>query len=395
MDVIEIFHASVALITGLMVGSFLNVVIWRLPRGENLAKPRSACPGCGKLIVWYDNIPVLSWLALGAKCRGCKTPIAMRYPLVELLTGVLFLLAWQAHGAHLGTAITVALFLAALVAISFIDLDHRIIPDAISKPGIVLFVLAAPLSLLHATGELAWTRDWFPGAKPALNALVDAGLGAVLGAAVILLIRAIGTWILKKEAMGLGDVKLLAFIGAVVGPLLSLYGLVIGCFGGAIIGGILFLIGKHRPMPCAMDVQGLGAEGRDLRAHFTRTKVRDGDDADFEVQGAPEATVGTPVRVNLTLPATRILEDENAELALKGHIAAVEGSGDERQWLLKITEHTDLDAERVGMYARSYRYIPFGPFLALGGALCALYPQHVHWFMTEGYPAFARTLFGN
>ena len=389
----ETFHATVAFVTGLMVGSFLNVVIWRLPRGENLAKPRSACPGCGKLIAWYDNIPVLSWLLLGAKCRGCKTGIAMRYPLVELLTGGLFLLAWLEYSHHPMTALIVAIYLAALVAISFIDLDHRIIPDAISKPGMLLFVAVAPFSLLHATQDLAWTRAWIPGGKDALNALLDAGIGVAVGAGVVLFIRALGSWILKKEAMGLGDVKLLGMIGAVVGPVQALFALVVGCFGGAFIGGFLFVVGKIRPMPCRMVVRGKGAEGKALEATFDKTKVRDGEEADFEVRGAPEVAEGTEVRVDLTLPATRILEDEDATMALEGHIAKVTGGGDERVWLIKITKHTDLDAERVGMFAQSYRYIPFGPFLALGGVLCALYPQHVHWFMTKGYPALARSLF--
>lgn len=389
----ETFHATVAFITGLMVGSFLNVVIYRLPLGRNLAKPRSACPGCGKLIAWYDNIPVLSWVLLRARCRHCKTGIAVRYPFVELLTGGLFLLAWLELGSHVPTAVTVSVFLAALVAISWIDLDHRIIPDAISKPGMVLFVAAAPFSLLHETDALPWTPSWIPGGKAALNALLDAGVGALVGALVILAIRAIGSWILKKEAMGLGDVKLLGLIGAVVGPLQALYALVVGCFGGAIIGGVLFAVGKRRPMPCHMVVRGRGPEGAELEAVFDRTKVQDGEAADFEVRGAPPVEVGAPVRVELTLPATRILEDENARLELEGHVARVEGDGDGRTWYLKITKHTDLDAERVGMFARSYRYIPFGPFLALGGALCALYAPHVHWFMTEGYPAFARALF--
>ncbi len=390
----ETFHATVAFVTGLMVGSFLNVVVWRLPRGENLAKPRSACPGCGTMIAWYDNIPVLSWLLLGARCRQCKTGIAIRYPLVELLTGALFLLAWLEYSDHVPSAILVALYLAALVAISFIDLDHRIIPDAISKPGMLLFLFAAPLSLLHDTATLAWTRPWVSGAKPALNALLDAGLGIAVGAGVILFIRTVGSWILKKEAMGLGDVKLLGMIGAVVGPLQALYALVVGCFGGAIIGGALFLVGRARPMPCRMVVRGKGAGHEVPEATFERLKVRFPDnEARFEVRGAPEAAEGAEVRVDLTLPATRILEDEDATLALEGRIVGVSGQGDARTWVLAITKHTELDAERVSMYANSYRYIPFGPFLALGGALCALYPQHVHWFMTEGYPSLARALF--
>jgi len=249
----EAFHASVAFLFGLVVGSFLNVVIWRLPRGENLSRPRSACPGCGTPIAWFDNIPVLSWILLGAKCRGCKTSIRWRYPGVELLTGVLFFLAWQSLGDDLSTAIIVALFLAALVAISFIDLDHRIIPDAISKPGMVLFLAVAPFNGLHAAA------NWIDGGKPALNALLNAGAGIAVGVGTILLIRSVGSWILKKEAMGLGDVKLLGLIGAVVGPLPCLYALALACLGGAIIGGVMFAIGRGRPMPCLVDIAGMGA----------------------------------------------------------------------------------------------------------------------------------------
>jgi leader peptidase (prepilin peptidase)/N-methyltransferase len=373
----EAFHATVACLFGLVVGSFLNVVIWRLPRGENLSRPRSACPGCGKLIVWYDNIPVLSWILLGARCRGCKSPIRWRYPAVEALTGALFLLAWQSHGADVATAVIVSLFLAALVAISFIDLDHRIIPDAISKPGMLIFLALAPFNGLHEGAE------WINGGKPALNALINAGAGIAVGMGTILLIRAVGSWLLKKEAMGLGDVKLLGLIGAVVGPLPCLYALALACLGGALIGGVMFVIGRRRPMPCGVDVAGTG-EHRDLHATFVRMRV---GETGLELRAAPPAEVKTPVRVALVLPATRILEDDDAHLALEGHIAAVEGDGDERMWILEITKHTDEDADRVGLFSMSYKYIPFGPFLAFGGALCAVYGREVHWLLSEGYPS--------
>lgn len=377
----EAFHATVALLFGLVVGSFLNVVIWRLPRGENLSRPRSACPGCGKLIAWYDNIPVLSWIVLGAKCRGCKTPIRWRYPGVELLTGILFFLAWRSLGPDLASVGIVALFLAALVAISFIDLDHRIIPDAISKPGMIVFLLAAPFSALHASAV------WVDGAKPAFNALLNAGIGIAVGMLTILLIRGVGSWILKKEAMGLGDVKLLGLIGAVVGPLPCLYALALACLGGALIGGVMFAIGRRRPMPCVVDVAGMGASS-DLSAHFERMRV---GETGFELRGAPPAEEGTPVRVALILPATRVLEDDDARLSLEGHIASVTGEGEDRMWVLEITKHTDEDAERVGLFSMSYKYIPFGPFLAFGGALCALYGPQVHWLLSDGYPSLFRS----
>ncbi len=388
----EHFPDVVAFLFGLVIGSFLNVVIWRLPRGENLSRPRSRCPGCGRMIAWFDNIPVLSWLILRAKCRSCKAPIAARYPLVELLTGVLFLLAWRAHGAptawehqglgevpHLPTAILASLFVAALVAISFIDIDHRIIPDRISKPGMALAIALAPLNTMLS-------HDLVGGAKPALNAWLEAGLGCAAGAGVILLIRVIGSWILKKEAMGLGDVKLLGFIGAMVGWLPALYALALACLGGAIIGGVMFAIGKRRPMPCSVGVVA-GA----VKAEFRRARVHR---ARVEVRGGPELAVGTEVALRMVLPAARILEDEDAELHLRARVNEVVGSGEARLWRLEVLEPTEEQVERLDFFSQSYRYIPFGPFLALGGVLCVIFGHGVHWFITTGYPGFVRGLAG-
>ena len=380
----EMFHTVVSFLTGLIVGSFLNVVIWRLPRGENLSRPRSHCPGCGGLVLWFDNVPVLSWLLLRARCRHCQTRIAGRYPFVELLTGVLFLLAWKSAGGDVGTAVTLAVFLAALVAITFIDIDHRIIPDAISKPGMIVFVVAAGLNQLHRVGPGA--SEWVGGAKPLFNQLLNAGIGCLVGAGVIWLIRLLGSWILKKEAMGLGDVKLLGLIGAVVGPLYCLYALALACMAGALIGGVMFAVGKRRPMPCRLRIHGKGVE-----ANFDRVRVRAGR---LEVRGAPEAEAGLRVRLDLVLPASRILEDDDARLDLKGRLAQVQGEGAARTWSLEVDAPREEDAERLAFFAQSYRYIPFGPFLALGGAVTALYGTHVHWFMTEGYPRFARSLMG-
>ncbi len=390
----DLFHSVVAFLFGLVVGSFLNVVIWRLPRGENLSKPRSACPGCGSPIRWHDNIPVLSWLMLAAKCRTCKTAISARYPFVELLTGVFCLLAWQAHGApdawaslysaphghvpDVVTAVLVALFVAALVAISFIDIDYRIIPDKISKPGMVFFIALAPLNLIlpHTLG----------GVKPALSAWMEAGLGCLVGAGVILLIRTIGSWILKKEAMGLGDVKLLGFIGAMVGWLYALYALALACLGGALIGGVMFAVGKRRPMPCTLKVTGGGET-----SEFDRARIRD---ARIEARGGHEMEAGADLAIEMVLPAARILEEEDAHLTLKGRLDTTHGSGEARLWRIEVLEPDEDSFERLDFFSQSYRYIPFGPFLALGGLLTVLFGGWVHWFITEWYPHMARGLFG-
>ncbi len=167
------FFVVVAGLVGASIGSFLNVVIWRLPRKENLSHPGSHCPRCNRPIRWFDNLPVVSWLLLRARCRACLAPIAWRYPFVELLTATLFVLAALRFPNPLD-ATAIALLLAALVAITFIDIDHRIIPDAITKPGMALALILAVVTTLHP-------GDWIYGLKPGLNKLLHSGSGILAG----------------------------------------------------------------------------------------------------------------------------------------------------------------------------------------------------------------------
>jgi len=379
----ETFHAGVAFLAGLVIGSFLNVVIWRLPRGESLNKPRSRCPGCGKQIVWYDNIPVLSWLLLRAKCRGCGTAISSRYPFVELLTGVLFLLTWAAYTPDYATCATVAIYLAALVAVSFIDLDWQIIPDRITKPGMLFFFVFAPLSALHATGFAA-------GVKPALSAWLHAGAGIAAGTGIVLAIRVVFTPIFKKEAMGLGDLKLLGLIGAVVGPLQVLYTLALASLSGAVVGGLSTLVGRLRPLPCELEVTG--PDG--LEAKFQGVRFGGKGGVHLVVAGAPAAEVGSDLTLSLALSYQRILEDDDALLALKGRLARVEPARHGQKWFIETLEVSELDNRRLWIFKKSYTHIKFGPFLALGGAITALYGTQVHWFLTVGWPELVRSLWG-
>lgn len=370
----ETYASVMAVLVGLTVGSFLNVVIWRLPRGGLFEKRRSHCPRCDAAIAWRDNLPLVSWLRLGGRCRACRAPISVRYPLVEALTGALFLLAHLARRPDLPGSALLAAFLAALVAISFIDLDHRIIPDRITKPGILLAVALAPWSGLHPP-------DWIAGTKPALSALLHAGAGAAVGAGVVLAIRAVGSWILKKEAMGLGDVKLLGLIGGVVGPLQVLYALSLGCLAGALIGGLMFAWGRRRPMGCVVTVRGPGGEAR-----FARARVVDGC---LLLAGPADLEVGHEVRLGLVLPAAKILEEQDAHMDLRGRVVQAQPA----RWQIEVLDATPDDRARLEAFAWSYRYIPFGPFLALGGALTALYGTHVQRFIAEDYPRLARSLF--
>ena len=376
------FSATVATLAGLMIGSFLNVVIWRLPRGENLSRPGSHCPGCNKPIRWFDNLPVLSWLLLRGRCRRCKTGIAIRYPMVELLTGALFFLAWHQHGAHIATAAAVGIVLAALVSITFIDLDHKIIPDKITKPGMVLGVASAPFLRLY---DERVSSPFFDAAPHAVNALAWAFFGLLVGGGIVWGIRILGSWILKKEAMGFGDVKLLAFVGAFVGAVDSLFTLVLGCMAGALLGGIAFFIGRRRPMGCEVELtQG------EVKATFDRARVVGNE---LWVGAAEGFQVDRPIQVRMNLPAKRILEEYDAEVAFRGRVGVIDAKG------IGIELETGgkgkkaaLAEERLAFFSLSYKYIPFGPFLSLGAAAMLLFGDAIRWFFLEGYPGYVRGL---
>jgi leader peptidase (prepilin peptidase)/N-methyltransferase len=211
---------------GLVVGSFLNVVVARLPEHESLWSPRSACRGCGAMIAWHDNIPVLSFLALRGRCRACGISISWRYPVIEGLTASLFVLAYTGVGLTLAL-IPALLLLSALVAVTFIDLEHQIIPDVITLPGIVTGVLAN-----LATGNVSWLDS-------VIGALVAGGLFFVI-------ILASG------GGMGGGDMKLAAMLGAFLGWQLTLVALFLAVVAG---GGVAVAIlaagrkGRKDPMP--------------------------------------------------------------------------------------------------------------------------------------------------
>lgn len=217
------FLAFVAFTFGACIGSFLNVCIWRLPREESVVSPGSHCPKCNTPIAWYDNIPLASWLALGAKCRACRAPISPRYVLVEALVGVLFAwVAWR-HGWDVRTPVY-CLAMTGLVLATFIDLDEMYIPDRVSLGGIALGLVLGPLlpSLHDAT--TAW------------GGLRAAGIGALAGAGSLGAIAWIGTKLFGKEAMGMGDVKLMGAIGAFLGWTGVAFTFFVSAFSGAAVG---------------------------------------------------------------------------------------------------------------------------------------------------------------
>ena len=186
------------------VGSFLNVCIWRLPREESIVWPGSHCVRCGRAIAWYDNIPIVSFAALGGRCRHCRGAIAWRYPLVELLAVVIALGFYATFGLTWPWVFYTALGLALIVA-TFVDVSHRIIPDEITLPGIVIGLIASALvPSLHQAAS-PWLGLW------------RGVLGVLVGGGSLYLTGLLGDWLFKKESMGGGDVKLLAMAGALLG----------------------------------------------------------------------------------------------------------------------------------------------------------------------------------
>lgn len=203
-------------IIGAILGSFLNVVIYRVPRRESIVRPGSACPACGTPLLARDNIPILSFLILRGRCRGCSARISPRYPIVETVAGVLPVLMFARFGA--GAEFYVYWCLSyVLLVLSFIDLDLRILPDRVTLPGIVIGLIVAPL--LHLT----------PGFWSSL-------IGAVVGGGALYLVGMLGELMLKKESMGGGDVKLAAMLGAFMGWQMIVLALFVAFFTGAVVG---------------------------------------------------------------------------------------------------------------------------------------------------------------
>jgi len=231
--------ASAIFVLGLAFGSFLNVCVYRLPRELSVVRPRSTCPGCQQLIRSYDNIPVLSWLILRGRCRNCKTKISPRYLFVELLTGAIFLACYAHFGASLATLKYCALgFL--LLGLIFTDAETQLLPDKMTLPGLALglvFSLVIPVNdlasqLLPGLVSLPVSSDvsWH------LLSLVDAVLGAIVGASFIYGAGAIYLRARGVEGMGFGDVKLMAMVGAFLGAKLTIFTLFSASIAGSLFG---------------------------------------------------------------------------------------------------------------------------------------------------------------
>jgi len=237
--------AIIVFLFGLIIGSFLNVCILRIPGGKSIVLPASACPKCGAPIRPYDNIPVVSWLLLCGKCRACKTPISPMYPVVELLTGLLFLACFCAFGLA-PEALKWAAFAAIIIVLVFTDLRERILPDVVNFTGFGIG-LAFSLATKPIDGTALWIANHmfdFPPPAPVLS-FVDAILGAALGSGLLWIVSEGYFRLRGREGMGLGDVKMMLMAGAFLGVKRVL----LTIFAGAVLGsvlGILFILVRRK-----------------------------------------------------------------------------------------------------------------------------------------------------
>jgi leader peptidase (prepilin peptidase)/N-methyltransferase len=259
----ELLHVAVAawvLAVGGAIGSFLNVVIARVPEGASVASPGSRCPRCGTPIRWYDNVPVLSWILLRARCRACGGRISPRYPLVEALVAAAALAAYLRHGLS-AAALAELVFVAFLVALAFIDLDTWLLPHALTWPLIALGLAASAAGLSGAS-------------------LRGAAIGAVVGFGAFAAVSLGARWALKKDALGFGDVWLLAGLGAWLGVAALLPVVLLASVQGSLVGIALVLAGRAQ----------LGLRAREP----DRPSVPEPAPAPAPEPGSPPAPEGSP-----------------------------------------------------------------------------------------------------
>ena len=214
------FTTVAAGVAGAAIGSFLNVCIHRLPLGQSIVWPRSACPKCGHVLAWYDNLPIAGYLSLGGRCRYCRAPISVRYPVIELLTALTFALCWWRFGPSL-SFVSMALFLSSLIVLFAIDLEHHLLPNAITLPGIVVGFL---FSLFGPPGWLASLT------------------GILLGGGILFAIAELYYRVRHEEGLGMGDVKMLAMIGAFLGWKLTIVTLMMASVAGSIVGVLVIAL---------------------------------------------------------------------------------------------------------------------------------------------------------
>jgi leader peptidase (prepilin peptidase)/N-methyltransferase len=340
------YGAVVAFVFGAVIGSFLNVVIWRLPRGQSLSHPPSHCPRCDRRLAWWENIPLASFLALRARCRTCKAPISWRYFGVELLTALLFLVLFLHFGPTIKT-LAYCLFTAALVASLFIDLELFIIPDQLNT-----FALLVGIGLNAWGIAQGWPNEWLWGIPRSL-------VGAVVCAAVFVGIQALGLALFHKDAMGDGDVKLARAIGAMLPLPQALVSFLLAIAAGAALGAAMLLWQASRAK---------GEEPGD-----GRLPVDDGDQ-----EGEPEPSTWRDLLgrgviyltfCDLALQLGRFLRIPPAvRLANSFDPPMMEGEEDD--------------------FVPGPTHIPFGPYMVIGALLAVFVGDRlIHWYLAWSHLA--------
>lgn len=340
MAVPDAFWGAVAFVFGAIVGSFLNVVIWRLPRGESLLHPGSHCPHCNRALAAYENVPLLSFLALRARCRTCGQPIAWRYFWVELLTAGVFLALFWRFGPTIDT-VAYCLFASALIAAFFIDLELFIIPDQLNTFALLVGFGRDIWGIVNNEAGHALLLGWLPRSL----------FGAVLCAAIFVFIQILGQALFRKDAMGDGDVKLARAIGAMLPIHLALVSFLLAIGTGAILGSMMLLWRMSRARPSAQP-----------------------ELADAEEEEAPAATPfgGLLAYGAIYLTFLDLLLPLAARLRVPGAASLVGSLG------LNWTEEEEEDDFVAGP-----GHIPFGPYMVLGVFLALFVGTPlIDWYLT-------------
>ena len=247
---------------GIIIGSFLNVCISRIPAGMSIVSPGSRCPNCGSAIAAYDNVPLFSWMWLGGKCRQCKHPISVMYPLVELATGLLFVLAYVEFGVT-QTAIKWLFFTCLIIVLTVTDFRVRILPDLVNWPGLVLGLFFSTLIPIGDDTASVLSLEVFHWVLPARwISLLESALGALFGSLLLWGAAALYKVVRGREGMGLGDVKMMAMVGAFLGLRGTFLTILLGTLLGSLIGmaiiATLYLSGWHRDLAVRASRRGLG-----------------------------------------------------------------------------------------------------------------------------------------
>jgi leader peptidase (prepilin peptidase)/N-methyltransferase len=381
-------------VLGACVGSFLNVVAWRLPRGESLVHPPSRCPGCGKPIRWFDNVPVLAWVLLRGRCRACRARISPRYPLVEAATAALFVWAGWRHPLpeHATTFAPTAALLSALLVVSLIDWDTRLVPRSITTPGIVLGLVCSFLvPALHSSGFLPRLGNRH------VASLLEAFAGMAAGAGVVLALRFLWFALFRREGMGLGDVKILAMIGTLLTPLRSLLVLLLGSFVGVLLGALL---------RATLGARARRARGRVGAARILAAKtVAARTSRRLLVLGPRPARLvalvsgdapgrGVVAPLDWTVPVDDAFVERPVRLRLDARVVSVSPRGRGRAWVaMELPALTDEQDDAVWGFHAARVAIPFGPFLAIAGAIVLMHGAEIERFLAETWPRWVRGWF--